>query len=61
MPAAKTQTLSFRVKPAIKAGLKAIAQLENRSQANMLEIMIREYCARYGIPLEADLTTHKHR
>lgn len=49
MKAAKTETLTVRVEPAVKAGLKAMAERERRSLANMIEVMIRDYCERNGV------------
>ncbi len=49
MKAAKTETLTVRVEPAVKAGLKAMAEQERRSLANMIEVMIRDYCGRHGV------------
>jgi hypothetical protein len=41
----KTQTLAVRLKPETKAALREVAGQEQRSLANMLEVMIREYVA----------------
>lgn len=49
MPAAKTTTLTFRVKPALKEALRSAAEREHRSIANMVEVLIRDYCSRKGI------------
>jgi len=40
-----------RIEPAVKAGLKAVAEQERRSLANMIEVMIRDYCERSGIAI----------
>jgi hypothetical protein len=45
----KTTTLTLRIDPAIKEGLRAVAHQEHRSLANMVEVMIRDYCGRSGI------------
>jgi hypothetical protein len=47
----KTTTLNLRVDPAIKEALRKAAQRENRSIANMIEVLIRRHCAEVGIPL----------
>ena len=47
----KTMTLTVRIQPAVKEGLRAIAEQERRSLANMIEVMIRDYCARHGTPI----------
>lgn len=49
MANAKTATLSFRIEPGLKEALRAAAEQEHRSIANMVEVMIREYCGRNGI------------
>ncbi|MEW8339956.1 MAG: ribbon-helix-helix protein, CopG family [Candidatus Thiodiazotropha taylori] len=52
MAETKSTTLTVRVQPTVKKGLKAVAEKERRSQANMIEVMIRDYCDRSGITLE---------
>lgn len=49
MAASKTATLTFRIDPRIKEALRAAANLEHRSIANMVEVMIRDYCEQHGI------------
>ena len=49
MATGKTTTLTFRIKPALKEGLRAAAEREHRSIANMVEVLIRDYCGRNGI------------
>ncbi len=51
MAAIKTETITVRIEPAVKEGLKAMAERERRSQANMIEVMIREYCERNGVTI----------
>lgn len=51
MATTKTATLTFRIDPGVKEALRAAAQLEHRSIANMVEILIRDYCGRNGIPV----------
>jgi hypothetical protein len=48
---AKTATLTLRIDPAVKEGLRAIAEQEHRSLANMIEVMIRDYCERNGVAI----------
>jgi len=43
MAAIKTETITLRIGPAVKLGLKAMAEKERRSLANMIEVMIRDY------------------
>lgn len=45
MAAQKTATLTLRIDPSFKEGLRLIAEQEHRSLANMIEVMIRDYCA----------------
>lgn len=51
MPSAKTSTLTFRIKPGLKEALRLAALRERRSIANMIEVMIRDYCGRIGITI----------
>jgi hypothetical protein len=52
MATGKTSTLTFRIEPALKEALRAAAGKEHRSIANMVAVMIREYCGRNGVPIE---------
>lgn len=49
MATTKTATLTFRVAPDLKALVRAAAEQERRSIANMVEVMIRDYCDTRGI------------
>ena len=49
MATGKTSTLTFRIEPALKDALRAAAGKEHRSIANMVAVMIRDYCGRSGI------------
>ena len=51
MAALKTETITVRIEPAVKAGLKAVAEQERRSLANMIEVMIRRYCDAAGVEI----------
>ena len=51
MATGKTSTLTFRIAPALKEALRAAADREHRSIANMVEVLIREHCARNGITI----------
>lgn len=51
MANAKTATLSFRIEPGLKDALRTAAEQEHRSIANMVEVMIREYCGRAGVAI----------
>lgn len=52
MVVAKTQVVSVRVEPHIKAALQSAAEREMRSLANMVEVMVVAYCRAQGYPLE---------
>jgi hypothetical protein len=47
----KTTTLTFRIEPRLKAALCIAAEREHRSIANMVEVLIRDYCVRNGITI----------
>ena len=49
MPATKTATLSFRIAPEVKEGLRVAARQEHRSISNLVEVLIRGHCRRKGI------------
>jgi hypothetical protein len=53
---AKTETLTIRITPAVKTALRTAAARDHRSLTNMVEVMIRDYCAREGIEI-AGLST----
>ncbi len=48
MGSQKTETLTVRLAPDIKDALREAAAHEHRSLANMLEVMIRDWCGRQG-------------
>lgn len=48
----KTATLTVRVEPSLKDALRAAAQSEHRSIANMIEVLIKEHCEKIGIPFK---------
>jgi hypothetical protein len=45
----KTELVSFRATPSFKRALKEAAEQDQRSQANLLERLLREHCERLGI------------
>ncbi|MBK5964607.1 hypothetical protein CCR95_11075 [Thiocystis minor] len=49
MTVPKITTVTFRIKPGIKDALRQAAEQEHRSLANMLEVMIRDWCGREKI------------
>lgn len=52
MRTGKSEVVSVRVEPQIKAALQTAAGREMRSLANMLEVMVVSYCRSNGLPLE---------
>lgn len=52
MALTKTATLTLRLEPELKEALKLAAQLEHRSIANMIEVLIREHCVKQGIDIK---------
>lgn len=52
MATTKTATLTIRVDPGLKEALRAAAQAEHRSIANMIEVMIRDHCEKNSIAIE---------
>ena len=57
MPPKKTTTLNLRVDPVIKEAIREAALRDNRSIANMIEVLIRRHCEEVGItiPEQSDL------
>ena len=51
MATAKTTTLTFRIEPELKEALRTAAQNEHRSIANMVAVLIRDYCERNDIAI----------
>lgn len=49
MARTKIATLNLRIDPGIKDAVREAADLEHRSVANMIEILIRRYCDEAGI------------
>lgn len=52
----KTATLTLRIDPTIKEALRAVAELQHRSIANMVEVLVREYCQREGVGIPEQRT-----
>jgi len=59
MHSQKNTTLTLRINPAFKEGLKAAAEQEHRSITNMVEVLIRDYCGRNGITISEKSTSSK--
>ena len=47
----KTTTLNLRIDPILKEAAKIAAHREQRSVANMIEVLIRRHCDDVGIPI----------
>ncbi|QDZ26588.1 hypothetical protein FAY22_00550 [Noviherbaspirillum sp. UKPF54] len=52
MTVGKTEVVSVRVEPRIKAALQTAAERELRSLANMVEVMVVAYCRANNIPID---------
>ena len=50
MAQAKSEVVSVRVPPETKAGLQSAADIEMRSLANMVEVLVVAYCRSHGYP-----------
>lgn len=51
MATGKTSTLTFRIEPALKEALRTAADREHRSIANMVGVLIQDYCSRNDITI----------
>lgn len=51
MATTKTTTLTFRIDPTLKEALRMAAEREHRSLANMVEVLILDYCGRNQIAI----------
>jgi hypothetical protein len=49
---AKTTTLTIRSEPGLKEALREAANHEHRSIANMVEMLIMDYCDKNGIAID---------
>ena len=59
MPPKKTTTMNLRVDPAIKEAIREAAYQDNRSIANMIEVLIRRHCDEVGITIPEQQTLFK--
>lgn len=58
----KSEALNLRVSPTFKETLRKVADLEQRSMANMLEVLLSDYCIKKGLKLselQTSLTTQE--
>lgn len=44
----KTETLNLRISPELKELVKLAAKQQNRTLSNLIEVLVREHCARVG-------------
>jgi len=58
MKSKKTATLTLRINPDLKESLRDAAASEHRSIANMVEILIRDYCLLKGVKLGTENPTY---
>jgi hypothetical protein len=61
MATTKTATLTIRIEPYLKEALRAAAQLDHRSVANMVEVMIHEHCEKNNIAIETPTKSDQPR
>ena len=63
MATTKIATVTFRIDPAIKEALRTAAAREHRSIANMVEVLILDYCKNHDImvPGQADTRNNRER
>ena len=51
MAVIKPTTITLRSDPAVKEGLRLLAEIDHRSLTNMIEVMIREQCKVHNITI----------
>lgn len=61
MAVTKTEVVSVRVPPDVKAALVTAAEQERRSLASMVEFMVLDYCRTRGIALAPPTKPAKSR
>ena len=59
MAFAKTATLAFRIEPELKDAVRILSVKEHRTIANMIAVMIRDYCGRVGVEIAEPVTATK--
>ena len=60
MASSKTATLTLRIDPRLKEALCIAAHAEHRSIANMIEVLIRDFCEQRGIVIPASEPTENN-
>lgn len=61
MAVTKTEVVSVRVPPDVKAALVAASEQERRSLASMVEFMVLDYCRTHGIDITPSPVAKKSR
>jgi hypothetical protein len=61
MPPTKSTTLNLRVDPAIKEAVREAARRDNRSIANLIEVLIRNHCAEIGVEIREQQTQRRSK
>jgi hypothetical protein len=51
VPPKKTAILNLRIEPVLKEAVREAAHNEQRSVANMIEVLIRKHCENVGISI----------
>lgn len=57
----KSATLTIRVDPRLKEALRVAAEIEHRSIANLIEVMIRSYCDQRAIAIPSSEASKENR
>ncbi len=62
MARTKIATLNLRIAPGVKEAVREAADMEHRSVANMIEMLIRRHCDHTGIiiPEQSEMFPGKH-
>ena len=61
MPPTKTATLNLRIDPMIKEAAREAAIRQQRSVANMIEVLIRQHCVEAGMPIPEQQSLFKEK
>ena len=59
MARTKIATLNLRIDPGVKQAVREAADMEHRSVANMIEILIRRHCDEAGINVPEKSETYR--
>lgn len=57
----KSATLTLRIDPQIKEALRVVAENQHRSVANMIEVLVRDYCKQSGVVIPEQKTLFSKR